>query len=60
LFLHPEVTEEYEVAWHVPNKESVVKILCDRHQFSEERVQAVLDKYMVLGEAIKQKNLLDF
>ncbi|MBU0496854.1 MAG: flap endonuclease-1 [Candidatus Thermoplasmatota archaeon] len=60
LFLHPEVTDDYQVQWHIPDKERVLHILCDIHQFTDDRVISTLDKFLVLGEVVKQKNLFDF
>jgi flap endonuclease-1 len=60
IFLKPTVTEQYHVEWKGPDHAKVMKILCDRHHFSETRVSQVLDKYQTIEILIKQKNLFDF
>ena len=60
IFLHPDVTDEYSLQWSKPDNEAVVKILCDRHQFSKDRVEPFLEKFSKIEDMIKQKNLFDF
>ena len=60
IFLKPIVTDKYHVKWQEPDFEGVMKILCDRHHFSEGRVSQVLEKYKMMEVVIKQKNLFDF
>lgn len=50
LFLHPEVTDSYELTWKEPDKEKVIELLVERHQFSMERVTNALDR---LEKAVK-------
>jgi len=47
----------YELVWNVPNSEKVIKILCDNHHFSRERVEPVLQKYSNVEQMMKQKTL---
>ncbi len=44
IFLHPEVNESYALTWRTPDAEKVKAFLCDEHDFSEERIQKVLEK----------------
>lgn len=60
IFLHPKVTDKYSLKWSPPNNDAVLKILCDRHQFSRERIEPVLEKFSAIETMIKQKNLFDF
>ena len=60
IFLKPEVTDDYTLQWSKSDYETVVKILCDQHQFSRERVESVLDKFLAIETMMKQKNLFDF
>jgi flap endonuclease-1 len=60
IFLHPNVTDNYSLEWSTPNNEAVIKILCDEHQFSHERIEPVLQKFSVLEHMMKQKKLFDF
>lgn len=60
IFLHPQNTDAYSLKWSLPDNEAVLKILCDRHHFSKERVESVLKKFSAIEDVIKQKNLFDF
>ena len=57
IFLKPDVIDDYELVWNVPNSEKVIKILCDNHHFSRERVEPVLQKYSNVEQMMKQKTL---
>ncbi len=60
IFLKPKVTDEYVLSWSKPDNEVVLQILCDRHQFSRERMEPVLEKFSTIENMLKQKNLFDF
>lgn len=57
IFLEPDVTDDYSLEWVSPNKEKVLKILCDENQFSAERVESALEKFSALENIKKQKTL---
>ena len=57
IFLEPAVTDEYTLSWSEPNTEKVIKILCDHHQFSKDRVEPTLQKYASITHMMKQKTL---
>ncbi len=44
FFLNPEVEENYEIKFDKPDPEKIKKILCDEHDFSEERVSKYIEK----------------
>jgi len=44
MFLRPDVTDAYAVAWRDPDVEGAKHMLVDEHDFSEERVQGALDR----------------
>jgi flap endonuclease-1 len=44
LFLHPEVTDDYPVEFTPPDRESIIRFLCDEREFSRERVMAALER----------------
>ncbi|HJZ74640.1 MAG TPA: flap endonuclease-1 [Vicinamibacterales bacterium] len=44
IFLHPEVTDRFDVKASEPDVEGVVRFLCDEREFSRERVTAALDR----------------
>ena len=60
IFLSPITTDDYTLNWSTPDKEKVLKILCDEHQFSKERIEPILEKFSSIEHIKKQKNLLDF
>jgi len=42
IFLHPNVTSEYNLSWSKPDEEKVVRFLCRERDFSEDRVRKAL------------------
>lgn len=57
IFLKPDVTDNYTLEWPGPDTDKVIKILCDKHQFSTERVEPVLEKFSSIEQMMKQKTL---
>jgi len=57
IFLEPDVTDDYSLNWSATNKEEVLRILCDRHQFTKNRIEPVLEKFSSLKESMKQRTL---
>jgi len=57
IFLNPEVIDDYSFQWSMPDNEAVLRILCDRHQFTQERVEPILEKFSKIGQMMKQKTL---
>ncbi|MCD6592273.1 MAG: flap endonuclease-1 [Thaumarchaeota archaeon] len=51
IFLNPEVTKDYEIEWREIDYEGVKRMLCDEHDFSEERVDKALNE---LKDALKK------
>ncbi|HJJ30817.1 MAG TPA: flap endonuclease-1 [Methanocorpusculum sp.] len=43
-FLNPEVTDNYTIEKHTPDRDRVIEILCEEHGFLRERVEAGLEK----------------
>lgn len=60
IFLQPQVTDDYSIKWSKPDNDAVFKILCEKHQFSRDRIEPILDKFSSIDNIIKQKNLFDF
>jgi flap endonuclease-1 len=44
IFLEPEVTRDYKIAWKNPDVEGVVQFLCKEHDFNEGRVRDALQR----------------
>ena len=57
IFLKPKTTGEYSLDWSGSNNEKVLKILCDQHQFTSERVELTLEKFSNVEQMMKQKTL---
>lgn len=45
LFLDPPFTDDYDVTIKLPDRDSVLELLCEEHDFSSIRVNSVLDKF---------------
>lgn len=54
------VTDKYKLEWKGIDREKILKILVDKHDFSEERVNSTLKKLTEETEKKKQKGLGDF
>lgn len=44
IFLHPNVTDNYEIVWREPDIEKIIDFLCGEKDFSENRVSKALEK----------------
>lgn len=57
LILHMDVSHDYSLTFHPFNAKAVMHVLCDKHDFSRERVIATLEKLEHLNTEKKQKGL---
>ncbi|NYT03808.1 MAG: flap endonuclease-1 [Candidatus Methanofastidiosa archaeon] len=58
LFLNPEVSDNYNISFEKPDKDRIVKILCDKYEFSELRVEKGIERIdFSLENTLKQKTL---
>ncbi len=58
IFLKPDVTDEYAPPkWDLPDEETLVKLLCGEHDFSEERVRKAVREIFETKNDGKQKEL---
>lgn len=58
LFLEPEVKKDYVLEWREIDRERVIKLLCDEHDFSPERVEKELNEVeAILAEKRKATSL---
>ena len=57
IFLEPEVTEDYALAWGRVDPEAVRKVMCDKHGFGVDRVDVVLSKISAKEGVNSQKSL---
>ena len=56
-FLKNPPLNDYKIEFNPPDKEKIKKILCDEHDFSEERINSGLEK---ISQEKKQKSLHKF
>ncbi|MBN1432402.1 MAG: flap endonuclease-1 [Methanomicrobiaceae archaeon] len=49
FFLSPPVVTDYSLSWSHVDREGVISYLCSRHDFSEDRVNSVLERIGVKG-----------
>jgi flap endonuclease-1 len=57
IFLEPEVSDDYSLKWKNVDPEAVRRILCDRHGFSVDRIDSVLNRIAAKDDVRKQKSL---
>lgn len=57
IFLAPNVTNDYELKWGLPDEEALVKLLCGEHDFLEERVRKAARGIVVAKRGVAQKEL---
>lgn len=44
IFLNPEVTDDYKLEWRPPDKERIMMLLVDEHNFSPQRVENAIQR----------------
>ncbi len=57
---HMPVTDEYKLKWNKVNREKVIELLVEKHEFNRERVEKNLDEIEEETKKGKQKGLGDF
>ncbi len=57
IFLSPPVTDEYKLEWKEPDREKVIEILVEEHDFSRERVENALKRYETIKKVTSQSTL---
>ncbi|MBI2549997.1 flap endonuclease-1 [Candidatus Woesearchaeota archaeon] len=60
LFEHPKVTDGYKLEFRQINTAKLVKILCEKHDFSQQRVEKQIEELEQSNTAKKQKGLGEF
>ncbi|MDD5087035.1 MAG: hypothetical protein PHV16_04755 [Candidatus Nanoarchaeia archaeon] len=54
------VKKDYSLEWKSLNKEKIIKILVEEHDFSMERVKSTVEKLLKEKQEKQQKGLNDF
>ncbi|MBI5872049.1 flap endonuclease-1 [archaeon] len=57
FFLHPPVTEKYKIEFKEPNKEKIIELMTEEHEFSRERVDKVIERLEASSGKEKQSSL---
>ena len=57
LFMNPDVKKSYEIKFKSMDKDKIKKLLVEKHEFNEERINSALEKSSKNRESLKQKNL---
>jgi len=60
VFKKMPVSDDYELKWDPIDKEKLRKVLIEKHEFSEERVNSSLERLKKHDDKKKQKSLGDF
>jgi len=60
LFMNPDVIKKYDFKFKPIDEKKIIKILCDEHEFSEDRIKSALRKQSEEKEKNKQKALGKF
>lgn len=53
IFLDHDFVDDYEIKWNKPDTDGVIDFLCEKHDFSVDRVVGALDKLKKLNPAQK-------
>lgn len=57
-FLNPQVTDKYEIKWREPDKDAIVKVLVEEHDFNPTRVENAYQRLLkAYRENIKSRQL---
>ncbi len=59
IFLKPLYEDDFKIEFNPPNKEKVLELLCEKHQFSRERVENTLKKLEKKTEEKGQQSSLN-
>lgn len=57
IFLKPEVTDDYALAWKTVDEARVMELLVKEHDFGEDRVRSTFPRLAKLNESMKQRSL---
>ena len=60
IFLEPRVTDAYELEMRPVDEEGLYKLLCDEHDFSEERVALLVERMRRVRRELRQRSLAEW
>jgi flap endonuclease-1 len=59
IFLHPKVTDNYQIVWREPDMEGVIDFICRQRDFSEDRVRKAIEKMQEGNKKLRGKTTLE-
>jgi len=59
IFLQPSVTDNYHLAYEDVNEEGLLRFLCEEHDFSQVRVEKLIERMRVARQSIKSQRELE-
>jgi flap endonuclease-1 len=59
IFLHPKVTDNYQLAWKEPDVNGVIEFMCGERDFDQDRVTKALEKMSAGIKKEKSKTTLE-
>ncbi len=57
IFLHPKVTDNYNIEWRMPDIDKIIDFLCNERDFSQERVEKASHNLISAMNELSQKDL---
>jgi len=60
FFLKPPVTDKYKIEWKEPDRDGLMKLMVEEHDFSEERVENAINRLMETKKEGTQSRLADW
>ncbi|MDY6931934.1 MAG: flap endonuclease-1 [Halobacteriota archaeon] len=57
IFLHPDVSNDYDLKWKTPDESNILEFLCDENGFSEDRIQKAVFRLRDATDAQGQMTL---
>ena len=60
FFLKPPITKKYKIEWKQPDAEKLVELMVEKHDFSRERIEKVIERLQAAFIAGRQVSLKGF
>ena len=55
--MNPPVKQDYEIEWKEPDKDRIMKIMVDEHEFSQERIEKGVERLLEIRKSGTQSTL---
>jgi len=60
LLFNMPIIKNYRLTWKAPDTDKIIKLLVDKHEFNEERVQKNIDRILNIKKSSEQGSLTKF